>query len=335
MNGGFSFTVNGDLEIVSWGRNISEFTSIPRKTALGKKYFELLPRITLNDFSDAVAFAVEEEKRIRFKDYEFRCLKSVVKADISISPLKNGDFRVTISPSLKCELEKELEYSQDLIDIGKLASTLAHGVRNPLNAIRGAVVYIKEKYTSEKSLIEFADIIEEEIVRLDDFISKFLSASLFELHYTETNINELIKKIEIFTSFQVRAQNIDATYNYGNIPSIKINAFQIEQAILNIINNAIEAMPKGGALTVCTSVVKVGGNQYALIEVTDTGIGMNKKTINQLLEKQKNTKKGRGYGLFISREIINNHGGLIEIRSKQGQGTSIKLYIPTHRKKVC
>ncbi|MGE5172249.1 MAG: ATP-binding protein [Betaproteobacteria bacterium] len=223
-------------------------------------------------------------------------------------------------------MAKKLHQSQKLIDIGKIASTLAHGVRNPLNAIKGAVVYLREKYQTEEPLIEFTKIMEDEISRLEEFISKFLSSSVSDTEDKETDINSLLKKIDIFTSLQIYTRNIQSHYEFGNIPPITINSFHLEQAILNVINNAIVAMENGGQLKISTSTEERAGKIFVVVAISDTGPGMRDSALGELpADKREN---GKGFGLFITYEILSHYGGHLEIDSKKNTGTTVKMFIP-------
>ena len=333
MIGGVSFKVNNECEIVSWGHKIAHQINIPRKAAIGKKYYEVLPRICDKDGNDIIESVLKNRKSVVIEGYKFRCIGCNESADIKISLLNNGNVKVTLIPRDSCIFKKELESSKDFINIGKLASTLSHGVRNSLNAITGAVVYIKEKYSTETSLMEFAKIIEEEIKKLERRINSFLSASINELELRRTDINGLLKKIELFTSYQTLSRNINTRYSYGIIPEIEVDIFRIEQALLNIINNAIDAMPEGGRLSIETLLKKRKGKEYVCIIVSDTGPGINKETIKNIMKRQvcKDKAKGRGYGLTITKDIIDGHGGFMEIRSKEGQGTRVNMFLPVRR----
>jgi two-component system nitrogen regulation sensor histidine kinase GlnL len=222
-----------------------------------------------------------------------------------------------------------LKESQGLPDIGKIASTFAHGVRNPLNAIKGAVVYLREKYANEKKLIEFTTIIEEEIARLDNFIANFLSTSVSEKDLRTTDINVLLKKIEVLTSLQAQLRNIEAIFEYGKPVMVTVNSFHLEHAILNVLNDAIEAMPSGGKLMVKTKSEYRCDDEFATIEITDTGHGMAMGMRDELVVPSK--IKGKGSGLFVTREILRSCGGRLEIKSQRGSGTRAKLYIPINR----
>jgi two-component system, NtrC family, nitrogen regulation sensor histidine kinase GlnL len=326
-----SFSADKKLCICSWGKEVAEFTGQSSTHIIGNKYYEIFPRI-FTDNKDALSEAIKNDKTLSLKGYSFNCLYGRVKADIRIKPIKSHNHKVdsvkvTISPHSTCAVAKKLHQSQRLIDIGKIASTLAHGVRNPLNAIKGAVVYLREKYNTEEPLIEFTRIMEEEISRLEDFISRFLSSSVSDTEVRETDINSLLKKIEILTSLQIYTRNVQSLYELGSIPPITINSFHLEQAILNVINNAIDAMTSGGQLKIRTFTEERSGRFFVVIAISDTGPGMGDRRIDDL--SSENRENGRGFGLFITYEILKHYGGHLEIDSKKNMGTTIKLFIPS------
>jgi two-component system nitrogen regulation sensor histidine kinase GlnL len=326
-----SFSTDKKLCICSWGKEVAEFTGQSSSHIIGNKYYEIFPRI-FTDNKDALSEAIKNDKTLSLKGYSFNCLYGRIKADIRIKPIKSRNqkvdsVKVTISPHSTCEVATKLHQSQRLIDIGKIASTLAHGVRNPLNAIKGAVVYLREKYDYEEPLIEFTRIMEEEISRLENFISRFLSSSVSDTEVSETDINSLLKKIEIFTSLQIYTRNVQSLYELGSIPPITINTFHLEQAILNVINNAIDAMTGGGQLRIRTFTEERSGRIFVVIAISDTGPGMGDKRIDDL--SSENSENGRGFGLFITYEILKHYGGHLEIDSKKNMGTTVKLFIPS------
>ncbi|MCX7793592.1 MAG: HAMP domain-containing histidine kinase [Thermodesulfovibrionales bacterium] len=294
---------------------------------MGKKYFEAIPKIYI-DKRDAVLSIFRNSKKMYLRDIGFNCFFDSGTADIILEPLgekRPPEFvKLTVCNFRPCSFIQNLSASKKFIDIGKTASSLAHGLRNPLNAIKGAIIYICEKYKNDQSLVEFLKIMNEEISRLDNFISKFLSSSLSDSELIQMNINDVLKKIELYISYQTRSHNIKTFYEYGKIPDLILNQFQIEQAILNIINNAIEAMPWGGNLYIRTYLREDVSSNYVVIEIVDTGMGFQDKH-----DCLPSNESGRGYGLFITREIIKSHGGFIEINSFKGQGTSVKIYLPT------
>lgn len=324
MSGKFTLVIDKKLTVTKWDTDLNFIKN--SNTMKGQKYFEIIPRIYI-DKKDAVLSTFKNGRRLYLKDIRFNCFFDHWMADLIVEPVgikRPPEFvKITVCNFRPCSFVQNFKVSKKFIDMGKVASSLAHGLRNPLNAIKGAIIYICERYKNDHSLIEFLKIMNEEISRLDNFISKFLSSSLSDLELVPVNINELLKKIELYISYQTQLHNIKTFYEYGDVPNLMLNLFQIEQAILNIINNAIEAMPCGGQLHVRTYLLEESASNYVVIEISDTGIGIrNKKKLGP------SDESGRGYGLFITREIIKSYGGYIEIKSAKGKGTSVRLYLP-------
>jgi two-component system nitrogen regulation sensor histidine kinase GlnL len=327
-----SFSTDNKLCIISWGEEIAQFTGNAPASALGNKYYDVLPLISFEG-KDALAQAVRKKEAISLKDHRIACLFSHINSDIEIHPRKssNGAVKrvdVTLDVSSVCSIVHQLNQSQQFINIGKTASALAHGVRNPLNAIKGAVVYLSEKYNHEEPLVEFTKIMQEEILRLESFITKFLSGSVADadMEASATDVNSMLKKIQVFTSLQMRTRNIQADFDLGKTMPTKISAFHLEQIILNVINNAIDAMKQGGRLRVRTFNEARSVDQYAVIEISDTGPGMADPKINGLAPRSGNA--GRGFGLLIAYEMLKYYRGHIKIDSKKDMGTTVRLYTP-------
>jgi two-component system nitrogen regulation sensor histidine kinase GlnL len=326
-----SFTVDRNLRIRSWNDDLETFTGMDASLAIGKKYTHLFPQLLINE-KDAVAETFDRQRMVSLKRHTFRCLSYHRQADIKISPIRTGDVsikhvQVDLQPSEPCAIGRQLIDAQKFIAIGKIAATLAHGVRNPLNAIKGAVVYLRDRYAHEKPLVEFTEILEAEISRLENFISRFLSTTTFDSDIALVDVNELIRKVKVFISLQTYTREIRCEYVLEEIPRIEISAFHLEQAILNIINNAIEAMKSGGTLTIKTSLIPGAPASFIAIEISDTGAGIDtpERSVDSVLQPP---RQGRGFGLFIADEIIKCYGGHLKIRGEHGKGTTVTFLLP-------
>ena len=325
-----SFSVDNELNISSWDKNMEEFTGKRPDEVIGKKYYDVLPRL-YTDGSDTIVSALENKNSLHIKNYNYKCLFGSTEADVKINYLNGtggtSKIEVTIDSVSCCAYREEYHRTKGLIDIGKIASSLAHGIRNPLNALKGAVVYLEEKYKDENILTDFTKIMSEEIDRLDSFISKFLSTSMAGLDTSDVDINALIKKIEILVSLQTKAQNIKTEFKYGTLPRIKVNSYQIEQAILNVINNAIDAMKSNGDLKVRTYTRSMNETPHAVISISDSGPGM-LDCEGEYPTTGRDHSSGKGYGLIIVHEILRSCNGTMRINSKKDVGTTIELYLP-------
>ncbi len=328
MDSEYNFIVDKKMFVKSWDELITELTGESASIAAGKKYYEVFPRLIYRD-KDAVAFSIEKQRKLVLKGYIFHFLFYRVTADIMIKPVltAKGIQGAAIKVS---NVSMGNGYSpkgiQKFIAMGKTASTLAHSIRNPLNALHGAVTIISQKCVPDTTLREFALIMQEEISRIDNFIAKFLSNSISGIKPSVADINFSLKRIQIMTSFQTHARNIRADFRYGIIPKALINSFQLEQAVLNIINNALEAIGSDGGLTVHAALDTSSARDFIVIDVSDDGPGMPTKNSVAVTRG----KKGKGFGLIITEDIMKLYGGRMEIHSTKGRGTSVKLYIPAN-----
>jgi two-component system nitrogen regulation sensor histidine kinase GlnL len=331
----YIFNVDRELRLCSWDKNLQLVKNTTFAEIQGKPYYEVLPRIWGRD-DDALKKVICDGTPLKIKGYQIACFYGISVADLSIDPvIEDGEVigaRVKTETYPDCTLSKLMQQSlqsQVVIDMEKISTTLAHGVRNPLNAIKGAIVYLNDQYKHEAKLVEFAHIIEDEISKLDNFITRFLSTSFVDTEISDNDLNLLLDNIVTLISLQAQSRKIIIKKNYGKIPLIKFDSFHIENAILNIINNSIEAMPKGGCISLQTSIQVRNEMEYVVVEVADTGPGMSDSKINDLMcgEGRHNEKKGRGFGLFITREIVQHHGGYMEVSSEKGTGTSVRIYL--------
>jgi two-component system nitrogen regulation sensor histidine kinase GlnL len=331
-----TFTVDKNLRIRSWNEDLEAFTGADAASAVGQKYTRFFPPLLLHE-KDAVAETMRQKKPLSLKRHSFQCLSHHRQATIMLSPVRKengtaGDVKIVLRPSRPCEVGRQLIDAQKLIAIGKISATLAHGVRNPLNAIKGAVVYLRDRYANEKPLIEFTEILEAEISRLESFISRFLNTTTFDSDIAPVDINELIRKIKVFISLQTYTRNIRCEYRLEPVPLILISAFHLEQALLNVINNAIEAMPSGGMLSIRTFLTSAEPESLIEIEISDTGSGIEIPPESAFHAHQL-SRHGRGFGLFIADEIIKCYGGHLKMRGEHGKGTTVAFLLPTEQPK--
>ncbi len=331
-----SFLVDRNLRIRSWNDDLRMLTGADESSAVGKKYTELFPRILTHD-KEAVKQVFEKRRTVSLKTCHFQCLSYHRQADIRLTPVRkvNGavqHVQIEMTPGDPCSIGQQLIDSQKLISIGKIAATLAHGVRNPLNAIKGAVVYLRDRYDHEETLVEFTDILKSEISRLETFISRFLSTTTFDTDSSLVDVNGLIQKIKVFVSLQTYTQDIRCEYFLSPVPPIEISSFHLEQALLNVINNSLEAMRSGGTLTIRTALKTGSPESYITIEISDTGTGLDLSSPTAATG-QPMKGPGRGFGLFIADEIVKYCSGHLKISGEKGKGTTVTFMLPVQQPK--
>jgi signal transduction histidine kinase len=245
-------------------------------------------------------------------------------------------------------LHQELLHAERLATIGRFSAEMAHEVRNPLLSIKGAAQVIAQKLPSEHIGQEFTSMIVEESNRLNRVITEFLNYSRPpEPVKQPCDIRECIEMsfYTLKTEFQQRRILVEKRYA-EDIPLIPLDMELMEQVFLNIFKNAFDAMPEGGKLVI--TVITTWGKHSCLpsqarmpaprvdilsnvieIEIKDTGCGIASQHLPHLFEPFYTTKEGgTGLGLSIARNIIQAHGGAIQLESVQGEGTAVRILLP-------
>jgi PAS domain S-box-containing protein len=225
--------------------------------------------------------------------------------------------------------QKQLLKAQRLAVIGELAGMVGHDLRNPLTSINGAAYYVKKRLSSkiDGKVKEMLDLIGKNIVYSNKIINDLLDYSReIKLDITETNPKSIIKEALSLVEIPKNVEVIDLTEGKAKI---KVDNAKIKRAFVNILKNAVEAMPKGGTLT--TKSRKSDGSLKFVF--SDTGVGISKKAMEKLWTPLFTTKaKGMGFGLAICKRVIEAHGGSISVKSSRGKGTTFTVIIPIRLK---
>lgn len=236
-------------------------------------------------------------------------------------------------------VQAELVKSEKLVSLGRLAAGVAHEIRNPLHTMKVSIDMLQRKIADQPQAREFADMISEEVFRLDHFVSDFLSyARQPPPKPTPTDINEMLNEIATGHSGLAAEKGVVIEKKLDkSLPLFPLDPFQIERALVNIVVNALEAMPEGGRLTLSTRLVVPSDKQDSApeleIRVTDTGMGMDQETLQNAFDPFYTTKElGTGLGLPFTQSIVEGHWGRIQITSEVGKGTSFVITLPQELK---
>jgi signal transduction histidine kinase len=241
--------------------------------------------------------------------------------------------RVKELKQVNLELE-ELKSVEKFTSTGRIARTIAHEVRNPLTNISLASEQLKDfaKNNPESELL--LDMISRNVTRINQLVSDLLNSTRFaQLEYTASDINQLLDETLELASDRIELNKIKVKKSYEpGISEILMDREKMKLAFLNIIVNAIEAMPQErGILNISTRKVA----DRCVIEITDNGMGMDEDTLQKLFEPYFTGKpKGNGLGLTNTQNIILNHKGNINVKSEEGQGSSFVVTLSTRKEKL-
>ena len=227
------------------------------------------------------------------------------------------------------QVHDELERKEQLAAVGELAAAIAHEVRNPLAIIINAAAGLRRAELAEKDHATLLDIIEEETARLNRLVTDLLRfARPVSVTRSNVSLRELAEKAQILAT-EKHPVVVEATSKQA-WGSVRADPSLLWIVLDNVISNAIQAMPGGGTTRVILAPGSVGGDNAVCIEVQDSGHGMDDKVISRAMDPFFTTRpSGTGLGLSIVQRIMEAHGGSVQLRSRPGEGTTVKLLIPT------
>lgn len=233
------------------------------------------------------------------------------------------------------DVEEQLRQNEKLSALGLLAAEVAHEIRNPLTVMKLLYHSLNLKFPESDPRSKDTKIIEAKIEHLNKIVEQILDfARTTEPKFAPVNLNELIDELSLLVRHKLANQNVRLVLDLqDDLPVVMGDAPQLEQAFLNLILNATEAMPDGGTLTIKSSAVSARVHDKAsavALEFKDTGKGMSKEMQQRAFKAVLSTTKakGTGLGLAIVGRIIETHRGDIRIQSRASRGTSILIQFP-------
>ncbi|MEK6681346.1 MAG: ATP-binding protein [Nitrospirota bacterium] len=260
--------------------------------------------------------------------------KLTIKRNDEIGELAKSFNEMIEKLRLQKELEDRLHQAERLSALGQFASGLAHEIRNPLNFINLSIDHIRKKFVPKDKIDKetFSRLmleVKDEIRRLNDLISNFLNyGKPIRLHLKEIDLKLIINEITALAEQKIQMEKINIEIDIPeDIPMVMIDKDQMKICFINIILNSIQAMPKGGSLTI---KARPNSNDANLdIIFTDTGAGIDIQDMDKIFDPYFTTKDvGIGLGLALTKKIINEHKGEIFIFSRPGVGTNVTIRLP-------
>ncbi len=227
--------------------------------------------------------------------------------------------------------QAQLVQSEKLASIGEMAAAVAHGLRNPLASLRAAAQLVR-RHPDSPSSREHLDAIIEEVDRLDRRISHLLSFSRpAPYHPMPERLDRLVESLLPVFAQPMRERQVELEVDLPHdLPEVRVDPMQLEQALLELVSNALDAMPAGGRLRLGALAVNGGpAGSEVVIEVSDTGGGIPANVLPSVCEPFFTTRQeGTGLGLAIAKRYVEQNGGRLEIDSSSGAGTTVRVRLP-------
>lgn len=225
------------------------------------------------------------------------------------------------------ELEAHIRQTDRLAALGTLSAGLAHEIRNPLSAIKTFVQLLPKKLSSAGFLDKFHVTVLRELNRINDLIENLLElARPPRMKYRAIHATEILRQVTDLYRDELEQANIVLRIQEKEpLPEIRADSEHLARAFSNLVKNAKQAMPNGGTLTIAAQT----GDQGLCLHFTDTGVGMDHLTLENIFNPFFTTKdKGTGLGLAITHKIVQEHGGTIQVTSTPGVGSTFTLTLP-------
>lgn len=338
------YVIDRDYNIVMWNRHREiGIQGMPRDEVIGRNVFQVLskyPKGTLSrEFERAFRTGRIERIEQQTTDDEGVTRHWMV----SKVPMKNKEGEVTHVITVGEDITMRVEAihavgrAEKLAAVGRLAAGVVHEINNPLATISACAEVLESRVaegvfgSSEdvEGLKEYLGLIHSEAFRCKSITNGLLDFSRVRTgNRNAVDLADVIRSSANLVSHQKRGENIEIVVEIGeDLPLVNADEGQIQQAIIALATNAIDAMPDGGVLTFTANS---DGRRLA-IEIRDTGIGIRVEDMSRIFEPFFTTKevgKGTGLGLAVCYGIITDHGGRLNVRSNVGRGTTFSIFLP-------
>lgn len=274
-----------------------------------------------------------------YKDLEMQTKELTKTNELLFEEIKNARIKIR-------DAQNQLIQAEKFKCIGELTSSIAHEVRNPLAIILQGVNFLEDEMpAAEGKISETLIMLKDGVKRADKIINNLLEFSrVTSLNLQTEDVNSILESSLTLVKAESRLENIDIVMETKkDIPRILADRTRLEQVFINILLNAVQAMPEGGRIVIRSYDKKLDkiqdgvgrrvqdnfklGERAVVVEIEDTGVGISEENIKRAFEPFFSTKgtHGIGLGLYVSKNLINLHQGLIYVESKLGKGTKISV----------
>jgi len=336
--------------VTSWNAGAAKVFGYSANEMIGQSIKILLPNDRTNEEADILARIKDGEIVDNFETIRIRKDGQFINVSLTISPIRDagglviGASKIARDITDRKKLENQLQQSQKMDAIGQLTGGIAHDFNNLLGVVIGNLDLIKRSVDKDDKAAHRLQTAQKAALRGADLTRRLLAFSCnVTLSPVPTQLNHLIRNVTEMTDRLVGPEIKITTGFNDSIPAILVDAAGLESALVNLVVNARDAMPKGGTITISTQINNIEADyppvqagelktgSYACISVSDTGHGMSRQTLARVFEPFFTTKalgKGTGLGLAMVYGFAKQSKGAVRIYSELNLGTTVNLYLP-------
>jgi len=229
-----------------------------------------------------------------------------------------------------------LRRNERLAALGKMAAGVAHELRNPLSSIKGLALLLKAKVQNDSQATGTADILVQEVERLNRSIGELLDyARPHNLELEPVRIDEVLRKAVSLLEPDFNGAGVVLHTEYAEECTVRGDRDKLNQVFINLLLNALQAMENGGSLKITINREDGREGENVICEIEDTGCGLDEEYVAKVFDPYFTTKSnGTGLGLAMSAKIVEEHAGSMEFRSTLGQGTVVRVYLPAYFEEI-
>jgi signal transduction histidine kinase len=251
----------------------------------------------------------------------------------TVHQLRQAELEASARLRAQQNAESRLVQAAKLVAVGEMAAGVAHELNNPLTTVSGFAELLLEETPADAAYRADLEMVLHEAHRARSVVRRLLDfARQGETARARADINEIVQDVLALMTHFIHTSGVQLELDLGSeLPWIALDANQVKQVLLNLLHNALHAMPGGGRLQVRTRMQDRDGRGWIIIDVCDSGVGMEPAEIGRIFDPFYTTRAesgGTGLGLSVTYGIVTDHGGTIEVQSQRGIGSTFSVWLP-------